>query len=126
MLLRPSNYRFTGLGKTVGNISHLPSRIELIIEFFSVYWPGLSAMLIPLKGVCRITLLTILGRIHTDIVRLWNFKVWRLIMMFLPLFDQPMNAQDLEEVGALPNVLATMLKFIFFVNSGHRFCLELT
>ena len=91
-----------------------------------MYWPGLGAALIPLKGVRRITILTILGRIHSDIVRLWNFKVWSLIMMFLPLFDRPMSPQDPEKVGALPNVLATLLKFIFFVNSGNRFYSELT
>ena len=47
-------------------------------------------------------------------------------MMFLPLFDRPMSPQDPEKVGALPNVLATLLKFIFFVNSGNRFYSELT
>ena len=91
-----------------------------------MYWPGLGAALIPLKGVRRITILTILGRIHSDIVRLWNFKVWSLIMMFLLLFDRHMSPQDPEKVGALLNVLATMLKFIFFVNSGNRFYSELT
>ena len=90
-----------------------------------MYWPGLGAALIPLKGVRRITILTILGRIHSDIVRLWNFKVWSLIMMFL-LLDRHMSPQDPEKVGALLNVLATVLKFIFFVNSGNRFYSELT
>jgi hypothetical protein len=31
--------------------------------------------MIPLKGIRRITLLTVLGRIHSDIVRIWNIRV---------------------------------------------------
>jgi hypothetical protein len=31
--------------------------------------------MIPLMGIRRITLLTVLGRIHSDIVRIWNIKV---------------------------------------------------
>ena len=44
-------------------------------DYLAVYWRGLGAAMIPLRGIRRITLLHILGRIHRDIVRVWNMIV---------------------------------------------------
>ncbi|KIM75259.1 hypothetical protein PILCRDRAFT_684233 [Piloderma croceum F 1598] len=50
-------------------------KIEMSIKAGkNMYWQGLGAAMIPLKGLCRVTLLTVLSRIHSDIVRVWNIN----------------------------------------------------
>jgi len=90
----------------------------------NMYWRGLGAAMIPLKGVRRITLLTVLGRIHSDIVRMWNIYDPEDILiganmrsMIRKLFIEPImiptlegtSECDAEESQIITNLAATVL-----------------
>ncbi|KAE9410719.1 hypothetical protein BT96DRAFT_912200 [Gymnopus androsaceus JB14] len=57
-----------------------------------MYWAGLGASMIPMQGLRKITLLTVLGRIHSDIIRIWNIKILigaNMRSMIRKLFIEP-------------------------------------
>ncbi|EKM49677.1 uncharacterized protein PHACADRAFT_265240 [Phanerochaete carnosa HHB-10118-sp] len=69
----------------------------------NMYWQGLGAALIPVRGIRRVTLLHILGRIHRDIVRVWNIYDPDEILvganmraMLRKLFIEPIMVPTLE------------------------------
>lgn len=69
----------------------------------NMYWRGLGAAMIPIKGVRKVTLLHVLGRIHQDIVRVWNINDPEEILMganmrtmIRKLFIEPIMAPSLD------------------------------
>ncbi|KZP09568.1 hypothetical protein FIBSPDRAFT_900413 [Athelia psychrophila] len=69
----------------------------------NMYWSGLGAAMIPLQGLRKITLLTVLGRIHSDVVRIWNIKDPDEILvganmrsMIRKLFIEPIMAPSID------------------------------